>query len=65
MNDNFSITRFPNSAGLKRGPNMIRKVCRKCLEEKTHGFWLFDGESIKESVFICDDCLARAKKEVN
>jgi len=43
---------------------MMRKTCQKCLEDKTHGFWLYDGETLKESIFICDDCLAAAKKEV-
>ncbi len=63
MNPKFTITRYPNAAGLKRGPNMAVKMCQKCLEDKTHGYWLFDNETIKQSIFICDDCLAIAKQE--
>jgi len=63
MNPKFTITRYPNSLHATRGPNMAIKTYQKCLEEKTHGYWLYDGETLKESIFICDDCFNMAKKE--
>lgn len=58
----LTIQRYPNKAGLMRGPNMMARTCNKCLEDKTHGFWLYDEFLMKQSIFVCDDCLAEAKK---
>ncbi len=68
MNDKFSIKRYPNHAGLMRGVNMMTKLCQNCLEDKTHGFSFYEGEEngrvLLSSMFVCDDCLTAAKKEV-
>jgi hypothetical protein len=58
----MTIHRYPNLAGLMRGPNMQTKWCNSCRTEKTHGFWLFDNEVMAQAVFACDDCLATARK---
>lgn len=63
MKSNLTIERWPNKAGLMRGPNMMVKTCAKCLEDKTHGFWIYDEFLMKQSIFVCDDCLNHAKKE--
>jgi hypothetical protein len=64
MNPKFSIIRFPNTVGRLRGPEMQRLMCQKCLKNKTHGFWMFDGETIREAIFICDECLKESKQIV-
>ena len=65
LQHNFHIQRQPNRAGLLRGPNMLTKMCRNCLEDKTHGFYLYDsGKQSGQNValFICDDCLEQARQ---
>ncbi len=59
----MTIHRYPNKAGLMRGPNMRVKLCSACLEDRTHGFWIFEQHVMKQSVFICDECLEAARKE--
>ena len=58
----MTIQRYPNSVGLMRGPNKATILCNKCLEDRTHGFWLFDNAVMKQAIFVCDDCLNDAKK---
>lgn len=65
VNDKTHIERWPNRAGLMRGPNMLKKFCHACHNEKTHGYsfyshWQFRRDE-PTAVFVCDDCLKAAK----
>ena len=57
--------RYPNSAGMMRGNNMMKKWCVECQSECSHGYFIMYefSESRSKALFICDDCLKQAKKE--
>lgn len=61
----IEITRYPHTAGLKRGANMLTRFCQKCYKQCTHGFDFSDTatEVLVNSFFVCDDCLKDAKNK--
>lgn len=54
-----SIHRYPN--GLTPGTPMF---CQECQRDKRKGYWLFwpEREIDRQALFVCDDCLAMARK---
>lgn len=66
LNNNFKINRFPNRAYRMRGPDMEKRFCQCCGQDKTHGFSFVEFVHAMNpchlSIFICDDCLNEAKK---
>ncbi len=59
----ITIRRYPNRAGMLRGPNMHKEFCQACYTEKTHGYKFMDeGQVTKQAFFICDDCLNNEKE---
>lgn len=73
MNDDFSITRYPNPLNDFRDAKFYKKTCQKCQAEKSNGFEFaqspvlikFKNAKPKRgivkdgfSAFVCDDCLA-------
>ena len=56
--------RYPNFAGMMRGNNMIFQWCIECEKNRARGYSFYDENIMKQAIFICDDCLKQAKKEV-
>lgn len=58
------LTRFPNRSHGLRGANIATQFCQVCEKEKTHGYYMQVSNQQLESypsMFVCDDCLAKAK----
>jgi len=53
--------RGPRSAPV--GPNTT-EYCVECQAVRPNGFWIHDRVSMGErGIFVCDECLAKAKKK--
>lgn len=64
----FHVIRWPNSRGLKRGPNMMKNFCQCCKQEATHGYQFSEldwkREVTKCDIFVCDGCFDKARRAV-
>ena len=39
-----------------------RRFCQECLTERWKGYYFYFQEVNQEGFFVCDECLARAKR---